>query len=293
MHPSRALFLTVIFVFALTLGAQTVPTTLADQLAQTAATQSIKVAEGQVERIKSLVDAGALPRVRLDQAQRDLDDAKDEAILDRTMFGNIPIQNLTEEMANDMIAAAQRRLDRQQARIADATKLVDDGIVARNAVTSLQDELNYRTTALSLAKTRASLIGELAAMARAERDMERNATVTEPGVFVGGMQHYEGSGVFDESKELRPIEQAFTKAFEKPLPISADGDTEVHRSMGFDHRGRVDVAVNPETKEGQWLMAYLKAHKTPFYAFTHAIPGKATGAHIHIGPGSTRLTATD
>jgi hypothetical protein len=160
-------------------------------------------------------------------------------------------------------------------------------------VTSLEDELNIRNTALSLAHTRANLISELAAMARAERDMGRAAGSIEPGIFVGGMQRYEGSGVFDEAKELKPIELAFAERFDKPLPISADGETEFHRSIGLDHRGRVDVAVNPEAKEGQFLMSYLKAHKIPFYAFTHAIPGKATGAHIHIGLGSTRLQVAD
>jgi hypothetical protein len=293
MHPSRALFISVVTVFALTVGAQTVPVTLADQIEQNAATRSINMAEEQFQRISALVDAGALPRIRLEQAQRDLADAHDAVILDRTLYGRIPIQSLTEEMGADMVAAAQRRVDRQQARIGDATKLVDDGVMARNSVTSLQDELHFRNTALSLAKTRASLIGELAAMARAERDMERAVITIEPGVFVGGMQRFEGSGVFDVSKELQPIELAFAEKFEKPLPISANGDSEVHRAMGFDHRGRVDVAVNPELKEGQWLMSYLKTHNIPFYAFTHAIPGKATGAHIHIGPGSTRLIVTD
>ena len=37
------------------------------------------------------------------------------------------------------------------------------------------------------------------------------------------------------------------------------------------------------------MRRYLKSRQIPYYAFTHAIPGKATAAHIHIGPGSTRL----
>src|SRR5258708_10890179 len=293
MRVSYAFFLPVFTVFALAVGAQTVPTTLPAEIGERAATRSMRAAEDEVQRIGTLVEAGALPRMRLDQAERDLADARDAVILDRTLYGRIPIQSLTEEMAGEMVAAAQRRVDRQQARMADATKLVDDGILARNTVTSLEDELNIRNTALSLARTRSNLISELATMARTEREMGRAAPITEPGVFVGGMQHYEGSGVFDEAKELKPIELAFAERFDKPLPISADGETEVHRAMGLDHRGRVDVAVNPEEKEGQFLMSYLKAHKLPFYAFTHAIPGKDKGAHVHIGPGMTRLLIAD
>ena len=79
--------------------------------------------------------------------------------------------------------------------------------------------------------------------------------------------------------------------FDRPLPISAEGETELHRALGFDHRGRVDVAVVPSAPEGIWLRHYLQFRKIPYYAFSRAIPGKATAAHIHIGPGSTRLAS--
>jgi hypothetical protein len=108
-------------------------------------------------------------------------------------------------------------------------------------------------------------------------------------LFAQGMEHYEGDGAFDESRELAPLEFAFASRFDRPLPISAEGETEVHRALGFDHRGRVDVAVVPSQPEGIWLRQYLQLHKIPYYAFAHAIPGKATAAHVHIGPGSTRL----
>ena len=66
------------------------------------------------------------------------------------------------------------------------------------------------------------------------------------------------------------------------------GDTAVHRAMGFDHRGRVDVALSPDQPEGVWLREYLTGQEIPYFAFRHAVPGKATGAHIHLGPMSTR-----
>ena len=107
------------------------------------------------------------------------------------------------------------------------------------------------------------------------------------------MEHFEGAGDFLESRDLKPIEFAFAKQFDRELPISADGETSLHRALGLDHRGRVDVAVAPNTPEGIWLRGYLKARNIPYYAFTHAMPGKATAAHIHIGPGSTRLSNAD
>jgi hypothetical protein len=92
---------------------------------------------------------------------------------------------------------------------------------------------------------------------------------------------------------LKPLAVAFKKKFDHPLPISAEGETDLHRAMGFDHTGRVDVAVNPRDPEGVWLRRYLKSRQIPYYAFTRAIRGKATAAHIHIGTGSTRLHNAD
>jgi hypothetical protein len=85
------------------------------------------------------------------------------------------------------------------------------------------------------------------------------------------------------------VEVAFARHFGKPLPVSAIGETAVHRALGFDHRGRVDVAIYPDLPEGIWLREYLTENRIPYFAFRQAVPGKATGAHIHIGPMSTRL----
>src|SRR5579884_2673431 len=158
MRSCGALF---VLIFCGLSSAQTVPQTAPGQLVQPTAATSIELAREQVDRMQKLVDAGALPKIRLDDAARDLADAQDRAILDRTLYGNTPVENLTEQMGSDMVAAAQRRLDRQKERIAEAGKLVDDGILARNSIQPLQDELALRQNALQLAQSRANLIGEM------------------------------------------------------------------------------------------------------------------------------------
>jgi hypothetical protein len=76
------------------------------------------------------------------------------------------------------------------------------------------------------------------------------------------------------------------------MPISAYGQTATHDRLGFDHRNSVDVAVHPDSPEGQSLMAYLKSAGIPFIAFRHAVSGSATGAHIHIGYPSHRIAVS-
>jgi hypothetical protein len=63
--------------------------------------------------------------------------------------------------------------------------------------------------------------------------------------------------------------------------------------MGLDHRGRIDVAVNPDSEEGQWLRRYLETERIPYLAFRGALAGAATGPHIHIGPPSPSLRIAD
>jgi hypothetical protein len=112
---------------------------------------------------------------------------------------------------------------------------------------------------------------------------------TLPDFENGEMEHFDGRATFDEARDLRPIMEAFEAQFERPLPISADGETDVHRALGFDHRGRIDIALHPNAPEGIWLRRYLRSRNIPYYAFTSAVAGKSTAAHIHIGPGSTPL----
>lgn len=250
-------------------------------------------AENQIDRLKELVAAGAVAPARLEEAEAALGDAQDNEILQRTLFGNLTAQDLTEDQAREMIAAAQRRYDRQKAKLEQQEKLVDEGVMARGELQSLQDELASRQLTLDLANSRAKLIEEIMASARREIELEQSAKI-QPAPSVGGalMVHFEGDGQISPA-DIQRIADAYQRQFHKPLPVSANGETNAHRALGFDHRGRVDVAVNPDQKEGVWLRAYLEKNDIPYYAFRTAVPGKATGAHIHIGPGSARLRAAD
>jgi len=262
---------------------------------ETTANKRIDLAKDELGRVEQLVQAGALPRVRLEEAQQNVEDAQDEATLDRTLYGDLPVDKVNDQLMDEMVAAAQRRVERSQIQLQQAQKLVADGIAAQSSLTPIQEDLAIRRMNLNLAHSRASLMAEMAALAKYQKtaaEIHEATSIIYRGSFDRGMEHYEGSGFFRESKDLKPLALAFEQKFEHPLPISAEGETNLHRALGFDHRGRVDVAVSPNAPEGIWLLRYLKARKIPFYAFTRAIPGKATAAHIHIGPRSTRLHNT-
>lgn len=263
-----------------------------------AANQRIELAQRALDRTKELVDMGALARLKLTEAEQNLADAKDAAVLAHTLYNDSAAKNWSDQVADEGIAAAERQVQRQQERIDQMRKLIDQGFIGATAIDPLQQELSTRQVRLNLARNLAQQMKTQAALAQLEESIaaSQQAARTESlgaDTVVDGMEHFEGNGEFNESGQLKLIAAAFDREFNKELPISADGETNLHRALGLDHRGRVDVAVAPNTTEGIWLRGYLKSHNIPYYAFTQAMPGKATGAHIHIGPGSTRLSNAD
>ncbi len=254
------------------------------------AQREIDLARAEIERVQELVKSGALPSVRLTMAQDKLADAEDEGIVERTLYGSLSAQDLSDSQTKEMLAAAERRVERSRVEVDRFTKLMGEGAVARGPVAAMNDELRARETTLDLARNRARLLEQIEEAARQEQAAETaEAKEAAPSPL---MERFDGNGRFNPG-DLPGIEAAFTRKFAEELPVSANGETAVHRAMGFDHRGKVDVALAPDGPEGQWLRRYLEARRIPFFAFRCAVPGKATGAHIHIGTGSTRWHAAD
>lgn len=249
-------------------------------------TALLERAENQFAKIKALVDEGTLPKSRLIEAQSALSDAREEAVLEQTLYGQIRIQDMTSDQTNAMVDAAQRRVERQRILVEDRQKLLDNGILARSEFAAFQDELASRQRVLDLARNRATLVQDLQQMASVEQQFETAPQAGTASKYV--MIRYEGNGVFNLG-DLAAISNQFQKRFHHPLPISALGQTSVHQAMGLDHRNRVDVALNPDQPEGIWLRELLEKLHVPYLAFRSAVAGAATAPHIHIGTGSSRL----
>jgi hypothetical protein len=243
----------------------------------------------EVERLRVMAETGSVPRARLEQAQAELADSEDNAILRRTLYGSLRIEDFTKEQSDLMVAAATRLVERQNERYERTKQLVAEGIVARAALTTMLEDLDYRKKALDLANFRAKLVEDLSEQALAEGGVDETGPVLRMGRII---ERYDGAGAFREADFLR-INTAFMRQFGKSLPVSAKGDTALHRSLGFDHRGRVDIALNPDQREGSWLRSYMQKAKLPYYAFRAAVRGKATAPHIHMGPPSTRYRVAD
>jgi hypothetical protein len=243
-------------------------------------------ARQQLEIARQQAADGLAPAAAVTKAEEMVADASDQTILDRTLYGRLRIEDLTTEQAEAMVSAAERRMERIGGKLDEMKKLVDAGVAERSRADDLETAFAERSQVLNQAKARAALVVQMVDMAHAEAGEGETTVEWKP------KEHVDGDHPL-EDEDIREMTLAYEKHFREPFPVSARGETAVHRALGFDHTGRVDVALTPDSAEGVWLRKYLEQRSIPYYAFRIAIPGKATAPHIHIGPASTRLHLTD
>ncbi len=195
-------------------------------------------------------------------------------------------RDATEQSARDMLAAADRLADRASKRADRLTAEARKGNVTPAAAVSAREDAERARQTLQMVTERAAMLSELIEMARADEQRPAGAHMVNLATM-----RYDGSGRLIRPTELAQLSSQFSSRFSKPLPISAWGESSTHVLYGFDHRGRVDVAVNPDGPEGLWIRSWLERQRIPYYAFRTAVLGRATGPHIHIGPGSVRVQA--
>ena len=142
-------------------------------------------------------------------------------------------------------------------------------------------------------ETRRAIAGADQAMTEA---MTARALAALPPLDPGGYEQsaglirYNGPAAWSLKPDTARLRQFFAARFSRPLPVSAFGQTPLHDRMGFDHKDALDLAVHPNSSEGRALMDYLRAAHIPFIAFWGAVPGSASGAHIHVGQPSPRIS---
>jgi hypothetical protein len=216
-------------------------------------------------------------------------DIRDDALIRSVLDSHISVddiyaskatQDFVQRQADEMVSASQRRIIRAERRVEDARSKLPGGVDPNNTLAPLFTEVETRIKTGYEVLERANILRDVVRSARLE--------ARRRGGKGPAMDKFDGNRRFSPA-DMAIVATAYETRFRKKLPISADGQTSLHSALGFDHRGRVDVALSPDQTEGLWLCNYLRTLRIPYYAFRKAIPGSATSAHIHIGPGSARM----
>lgn len=208
----------------------------------------------------------------------------------------------------EMIRLKEAEIARAEQAHEQLKQLVADGLVARRELEQSEQALSEKRAAVEDLRRQITdsdhLIAEVRAAEEAEKEAAKQAAelarlqkAASARARLMPTARYRTSSVIIRHtgssgwslSNLAGVQTFFWNAFGRPLPTSAVGQTATHDRMGFDHRRAVDVAVHPDSPEGRALIGYLQANGITFIAFRAAVPGSATGPHIHIGPPSGRI----
>jgi hypothetical protein len=182
--------------------------------------------------------------------------------------------------------------ERAAAAAARQRELVERGMVSRRDVEEAEHAAAAARETLDRTRARVREADAMVAEAEAARLLASlpPPRAGETGPAPPSLVRF--GGWADWSLAMAPrLEAFFRERFGRPLPVSAFGQTPAHDRLGFDHRDALDVAVHPDSPEGEAVMAWLRQHGVAFLAFRGAVPGEATGAHVHVGDPSPRLAA--
>jgi hypothetical protein len=191
-----------------------------------------------------------------------------------------------------LLAIYESNVKKAEDKLAVEKKLYDEGLIAKNqidehelAVTAEKDKVAETRRQIGSADTQ---IADTLVEAKAEEQMARAPRMAK-GAFLSTTSfiRYNGGAAWGLNDAWK-VQRFFSETFKKPLPIAVFGQGAIHDRWHLDHRNAMDVSLNPDGLEGQSLMGFLRANGIPFSAFREAIPGTATGPHIHIGRPSHR-----
>lgn len=200
----------------------------------------------------------------------------------------------------ELLTLYEAEVKRADERVTKSRELYQAGLVSKRALDD--DELLAETARAKVARVEGQLksadvqitqtLVEAEAEEAAAKALARAKTVQRSAgglLTTAAYIRYGGARAWSIN-EAGAVMQFFARSFGRQLPVSSFGQSPVHDRWGYAHHNAMDVGVSPDSAEGRALMEYLRSSGIPFTAFRWAIPGTATGPHIHIGRPSSKIT---
>jgi len=214
---------------------------------------------------------------------------------------DVQLERATTEYKSNLehlVTLYETESKRAEERLTKMRELLAEGLITRRDVQTAEDTVAQTRKKVAEAQAQLKSADVLIAEALVEAAVDNSVRTPRPSsapravntlVRTTAYIRYGGEGGAWSLSNAAGIKQFFIRRFGRTLPIDAFGQSALHDRWGYDHRNAMDVGVNPDSNEGQALMEYLRANGIPFTAFHFAVPGKATGPHIHVGLPSHRI----
>ena len=210
-----------------------------------------------------------------------------------------PLQQASDEYKSNLehlLSLYEADAQRTEESLPKMKELLAQGLVTRREVDTAEDAAARTREKVTETQAQLKSADALLAEASVEAEAEDSTPKLRPNwaprvantLQTTAYIRYGGVGAWSLS-QADGIKGFFIRRFGRALPIGAFGQSALHNRWGYDHRNAMDVGVNPDSNEGQALIGYLRANGIPFTAFHFAVPGKATGPHIHVGLPSHRI----
>jgi len=191
-----------------------------------------------------------------------------------------------------LIAIYENNVKKAEDKLAQSKKLLDEGLISKVqyqenelAVKGEQEKLNGARRQLTDADAQ---IAAILVETEAEKTIAKNLRLARQGlVRTTSFTRYTGADGWGIGEAYK-IQRFFSDTFKRELPIAVFGQGAIHDRWRLDHRNAMDISLHPDSAEGEALLGFLQKNGIPYSAFRSAIPGTATGPHIHIGRPSHR-----
>lgn len=217
----------------------------------------------------------------------ELKDLKDASIQSRENL--VTASNTYRESLERLLALQKQDEERAAQTVEKSKKLLELGVIAQKQVVDSEQILIAAKAKSAETEKQIESVNNLVAEVEAADQLDQ-ATPEPQGTFRsrGLLVRFAGTSRWNLS-DFGKVDAFYRLKFGKPLPTSAFGQTQTHNQLGFDHSNAMDVALHPDSAEGQALIDFLYNQGISFIAIRGAIQGSATGAHIHIGAPSHRV----
>jgi len=188
-------------------------------------------------------------------------------------------------------ASYEKDIARAESKVAQSKELFAAGLISRKDLElSEQAVVDAREKVAEVDRNNSNADAQIAETLL-EADAEAKFRKTKPlprGGFVSTAAMIRFNGGAWVLSDAWKVQRFFQDAFKRPLPIAVFGQGPIHNRWRLDHSNSMDVSLHPDGVEGQAVLGFLRSNGIPFLAFRQAIPGTATGPHIHIGRPSHR-----
>jgi hypothetical protein len=191
-----------------------------------------------------------------------------------------------------LLALYEGNVKSAEEKLTTAQKLYAEGLLSRSQVD--ENERAVKAAQEKVSETRKQMgtadsqIADMIVEADADASLAKNLRLAKGNLIrTTSFVRYNGTSSWQLGDAWK-IQQFFSDTFHKSLPIAVFGQGAIHDRWRLDHRNAMDIQLHPDGVEGQALLNFLQKNGIPFSAFRSAIPGTATGPHIHIGRPSHR-----